>query len=79
MGDKDDSTTLPEKWAVAKPLRDYYAVVVSELNASKLVGEVSLFERGPFVPITHLGYCKPQTDAFLNELKSKDLRSAKKC
>lgn len=77
MSDKDDSTTLPEKWAVAKPLRNDYAEVVSELNASKLVGEGSVFERGPFVPITHLGYFKPPVDAFLNELKSKDRRSAK--
>lgn len=50
---------------------------MSELNASKLVGEGSVFERGPFVPITHLGYFKPPVDAFLNELKSKDRRSAK--
>lgn len=73
----DGATGLRGRWAGAKPARHDYAAVVTELNASKLVGEGSVFERGPHVPITHLGYFKPPVDAFLSELKSKDRRSAK--
>ena len=51
--------------------------MVTEINPSKLVGEARIFERGPYVPITHMGYFKPATDAFLVELKNKDRRSAK--
>lgn len=64
-------------WAVGKPGRHDFAAVVTELNASKLVGEGSVFERGAHVPVTHMGYFKAPTDAFLTELRSKDRRSAK--
>lgn len=55
-----------------------YSQVVEALNANKLFREVSIFERGPHVPVTHMAYLKPLMDAFLVELKSKDRRSAKK-
>lgn len=64
-------------WATAKPNRRDYGMVVTELNSSKLVGEGSIFERGPHVPVTHMKYFKPPADAFLADLRSKDRRSAK--
>lgn len=64
-------------WRTAKPVRQDYADVVVEMNSSRLVGEGGLFDRGPHVPITHMGYFKPPTDAFLTELRSRDRRSAK--
>lgn len=73
----DASKEVRTSWATAKPERGDYATVFNELNAMKLVGEASVFERGPHVPITHMGYFKPPMDAFLTELKSKDRRSAK--
>lgn len=66
-------------WAASKPNRHNYAAVVSELNASKLVGEGRVFERGAHVPVTQMGYFKPPGDAFLTEMRSKDRRSAKEC
>lgn len=62
---------------MAKPTKGDYAAVVTDINATKLVGEATVFEREPHVPITHLAYFKPNKDAFLVELKSKDRRSAK--
>ena len=64
-------------WATLKPERRDYGEVVTGLNSLKLVGEGSVFERGPHVPVTHLGYFKPPADAFLADLRSKDRRSAK--
>lgn len=69
--------SLCAAWAAAKPTRYDYATVVNEMNASKLCGEESIFERGPHVPIAHMEKFKPPTDAFLVELKSKERRSAK--
>jgi hypothetical protein len=43
----------------------------------QMVGEGSIFERGAYVPVTHLAFFKPPATAFLSELKSKDRRSAK--
>lgn len=62
------------EWAVAKPARQDYAAVVSGFNASKLVGEGSVFERGAHVPVTHVGYLKPPGSAFLSDLRPKDRR-----
>lgn len=62
---------------MAKPSREDYAAVVSELNASKLVKKVSIFEQTPFVPITDLSFFKPPVDAFFNEIKSKNRRRGK--
>lgn len=64
-------------WKTLPPTRPDYAAVVTLMNANKLVGEASVFERGPHVPVTHMGYFRPPTDAFQVELKSKDRRSAK--
>ena len=64
-------------WESAVPSRRDYGDVVAELSSLKLVGEGSVFERGPHVPVTHMGYFKPPADAFVSELKSKDRRSAK--
>lgn len=43
----------------------------------KLVGESIVFDRGSYVPITHMSSFKTPIDAFATELKSKDLRSGK--
>lgn len=64
-------------WAIAKPEGRDYATAVTELNSARLVGEGGIFDRGPHVPITHMGYFKPPQDAFLNELRSRDRRSGK--
>lgn len=81
MSDDNDTSAntaaLLGMWATAKPTRHDYTAVVSEMNAVKLVGEGSVFERGPHVPITHMEYFKPPMDAFAVELKTKDLRSVK--
>lgn len=76
-GPKDASELVRVAWATGKPTRQDYAAVVNDMNAAKLVGEGSVFERGPHVPATHLAYFKPPVDAFLTELKSKDRRSSK--
>ena len=59
------------------PSRRDYGDVVAELSSLKLVGEGSIFERGPHVPVTHMGYFKPPADAFVSELRSRDRRSAR--
>lgn len=64
-------------WSSAKPTRHDFASVVNELNSLKLVGEASVFERGAYVPITHMAFFKAPIDAFATDLKSKDRRSAK--
>lgn len=76
-GSSDYIQSLRAAWASAKPTRHYFAIVVNELNAAKLCGEASIFERGAHVPNTHMAYFKTPTDAFLVEAKSKDQRSAK--
>lgn len=68
---------LRASWATAKPSRQDYDKVVTKLNASKLVGEESVFKRGPHVPVTDMAYLKPLMDAFLTHLRQKDRRSAK--
>lgn len=68
---------LRAAWERLAPTRKDYGKVVTELNALKLVGEGSVFERGSHVPITHMGYFKPPADAFLADLRLKDRRSAK--
>lgn len=73
----DAAEAMVAAWKAGKPTRRDYADVASELTSLKLVGEGSIFERGPHVPITHMGYFKPPPDAFLSDLKSKDRRSAK--
>lgn len=64
-------------WDTAKPTRPDFAAAVTELNAVQLVGEGSVLARGPQVPVTHMEYFKPLDDGFLNEVRSKDRRSAK--
>lgn len=68
----DFTSELQEKWAVSKPTRTYFAAVVTDINATQLLGEASVLERGPNVPIMNMSYFKPNMDAFLVELKSKD-------
>ena len=79
---KDSSTTdrldmVRAAWAAVTPKRSDYASVVAEIQAAKALGDSGCFERGPHVPITHMGYFRPPNDAFLIELRSKDQRSAK--
>ena len=64
-------------WATAKPERRNLGAVVTELSSARLVGEGGIFEPGPHVPVTHLGYFKPPPDALLMELRSKERRSAR--
>lgn len=64
-------------WATVKPERRDFGAVVTELNSARLVGEGGIFERGPHVLVTHMGYVKPPLDAPFMELCSKDRRSAK--
>lgn len=64
-------------FATEKPKRRDYGEVVTELNASMLVGKGSVLERVSHVPVTHMGYFKLPMDAALAELKLKDRRSAK--
>lgn len=67
---------VPKRWAVAKHTKANYAAVVTDLNYSKLVGQVSVFQHGSNVPVTHMAYFKYKMDAFMVELNSKDRRSA---
>lgn len=68
---------LRAAWESASPSRRDYGDVVAELSSLKLVGEGSVFERGPHVPVTHMGFFKPPADAFISDLRSRDRRSAK--
>lgn len=63
-------------WAAAKPTRHDYAAFVNEINSLKLVGEASVFDRGSHVPITDMDFFKVPVDAFVTDLKTKDLRLA---
>ena len=69
--------SLCSLWRTAEPDRMDYATVVGDMNANRLVGDATIFERAVHVPVTHMGYFKPNSDAFLLELKAKDRRSAK--
>lgn len=69
---------LQAMWATAQRTRHDFDAVVTERNAAKLIGEVSVFERGPHLPIAHCTQLKPHIDAFLMELKAKDGASAKR-
>lgn len=62
-------------WSTSRSSRRDYGKVLSELQASKLVGRSGVFERDPHVPILHMGYFKPTADAIIVELKNKDRRS----
>lgn len=77
-GDKDGEDTVRTAWNTVNPTKMDYANVVNQLNASKLVGEASVFKRGTHVPITHMEYFKPNMDAILTQLKSNHRRSGKK-
>lgn len=68
---------LRAAWASVTPLRTDYAAIVAEIHAAQVMGDASCFTRGPHVSITHMGYFKPPNDAFVNELRGKDRRSAK--
>lgn len=56
---------LRERWSLAKPNRNDFAAVVTDIKVENLVCETSTFERGPHVLMTHMGYFKPPTDSFL--------------
>lgn len=71
------ASLLHGAWAVAKPTRHDFAAVVTKLNAACLVGEGSVFSRGTHSPVIRMAYFKPPADALLNDLSSKDRRSAK--
>ena len=75
--DENAHASLRATWATATPARAQVAEVVQELSTLALVGEGSVFERGAHVPATHMGFFKPPADAFLNQLRQKDRRSAK--
>lgn len=75
MSNQEDTTdnycsNLRALLETAKATRQDFATVVSELNYIKLVGEESVFKRGPYVSITHLAFFKAPVDAFETDLKS---------
>lgn len=49
--------------------------MVNELNNLTMVGEGSIFSRGPYVLVTHLASFKPPVDFFVTIPKTKDQRS----
>ena len=57
----DSGADTRAAWAIAKPERRDYAIVVTELNCARLVSEGGIFDLGPHVPMTHMGYFKPLT------------------
>lgn len=59
------------------PIRRYYGMIVTLINASKLVFEGEIFGRVPHVPVTHIGYFNPPVDSLLTHLTVNDLRSVK--
>lgn len=59
------------------PSKRDYRDLVTELIASKLLGEGSTFDRCAHIPVTHMDYFKPPFGAFLSEFNIKDHRSAK--
>ena len=80
MSDNDESPKTPAlhaMWATSEPTWHDFAAVINEINAAKLVREGSIFEQGPYVPITHMASFKPPMDAFAVELKTKDRSSVK--
>ena len=64
-------------WETAVPSRRDYGDMIAELSSLKLMGEESIFERGLHVAVTHMGYFKQPSDAFISALRSRDRRSAK--
>lgn len=59
-------------WRMFEPDRMDYATVVGDMNAKRLVGDATIFERAVHVPVTHVGYFKPNYDEFLFGLKARD-------
>lgn len=73
----DAAARLRAAWSTLKPGRRDLGKVLTEFNASKMVVEGSVFERGLYVPFTHMKYFKPPADAFLSDFRARDRRSAK--
>lgn len=71
-GSADGTQALRAVCSTFSPTILDYSKLVSDLNDSKFVGEVSVFEFGPHVPITHMDFFKPF--AVLMELKAMDQR-----
>lgn len=61
-------TTVRTLWVVDKPGSRDYGEGANELNSLKLVAKRSVFEQGAHVPVSHFGYLKHPSDAFLSEL-----------
>lgn len=59
-------------WRKVEPDRMDYATVVGDMNSNRLLGDATIFEQVYQFPVTHMGYFKPKSDAFLLELKAKD-------
>lgn len=47
------------------------------MNANRLIGDTTIVERAIHFCVLHMGYFKPNSDAFMLKLKAKDRRSAK--
>ena len=57
-------TGIRAEWEVTKPQRAHYAEIVQLLSQLRENGEGSIFRRGPHVQASHLGFFRPETDAF---------------
>lgn len=51
-------------WRTVELDRIYYVTVVGYMNAKRLFDDATIFERADHVPVTHMGYFKPNSDAF---------------
>ena len=57
-------TGIRAEWEVTKPQRAHYSEVVQLLSQLRKNGKGSIFRRGPHVQASHLGFFRPETDAF---------------
>lgn len=64
-------------WYTLKTGRRDFEKVVVELNASKLVGEGGVLERGLQALVTHRGYFRPSANAFLSDSRANNRQYAK--
>lgn len=75
---KDAAARFCTAWPKLKPGRRDFWRVVTELSASKFVGEGGVFGQGPHVSVTYMGCLRPPVRTFLSYIRPKDCRSAKK-
>lgn len=64
-------------WVVGNQVRLDLRAFVTELKASKLVGNGIVFDGDAYVPVNHMGYFKAPSDAFDTNMHSNDVRSTK--